>query len=102
MMENRLLNPNIKRITNNAKVTDHHAILPTVQLEKQDITELLQSEQRILSLVGMRLLAATGEKHIYDETQITLSYEGYEFKSKSELSKEKPVPHKERKGELEL
>ena len=74
--------PNIERITNNAKVTDHHAILPTVQLEKQDISELPQSEQKILSLVGMRLLAATGEKHIYDETQITLSCEGYEFKSK--------------------
>ena len=76
------LDPNIERITNNAKVTDHHAILPTVQFEKQDIYELPQSEQKILSLVGMRLLAATGEKHIYDETQITLSCEGYEFKSK--------------------
>ena len=74
--------PDMKRITNNAKVTDHHAIIPTVQLEKQDISELPQSEQKVLSLVGMRLLAATGEKHIYDETQITLSCEGYEFKSK--------------------
>ena len=75
-------NPDMKRIINNAKVTDHHAIIPTVQLEKQDISELPQSEQKVLSLVGMRLLAATGEKHIYDETRITLSCEGYEFKSK--------------------
>ena len=74
--------PDMKRIINNAKVTDHHAIIPTVQLEKQDISELPQSEQKVLSLVGMRLLAATGEKHIYDETRITLSCEGYEFKSK--------------------
>lgn len=74
--------PDITRITNNAKVTDHHAIIPTVQLEKQDFSELPQSEQKILNLVSMRLLAATGEKHIYDETQITLSCEGYEFKSK--------------------
>lgn len=74
--------PNITRITNNAKVTDHHAIIPTVQLEKLDFSELPQSEQKILNLVSMRLLAATGEKHIYDETQITLSCEGYEFKSK--------------------
>ena len=74
--------PDITRITNNAKVTDHHAIIPTVQLERQDISELPQSEQKILNLVSMRLLAATGEKHIYDETQITLSCEGYEFKSK--------------------
>ena len=74
--------PDIGRITNNAKVTDHHAIIPTVQLEKQDLFELPQSEQKVLSLVGMRLLAATGEKHIYDETLIKLSCEGYEFKSK--------------------
>ncbi len=74
--------PDIKRITNNAKVTDHHAIIPTVQLEKQDISELPESEQKIIRLVAMRLLSSTGEKHIYDETSITFSCEGYEFKAK--------------------
>lgn len=74
--------PNIKRITNNAKVTDHHAIIPTVQLERQDISALPESEQKILRLVSMRLLSATGEKHIYDETSVTLSCEGYAFKAK--------------------
>lgn len=74
--------PDIKRITDNAKVTDHHAIIPTVQLEKQDISELPESEQKIIRLVAMRLLSSTGEKHIYDETSVTLSCEGYEFKTK--------------------
>lgn len=74
--------PDIRHITNNAKVTDHHAILPTVQLEKQDLAALPESELKILRLVTMRLLAATGEKHIYDETSVTLSCEGYEFKAK--------------------
>ena len=74
--------PDIKRITNNAKVTDHHAIIPTVQLEKQDISELPESEQKIIRLVAMRLLSSTGEKHIFDETSVTLSCEGYEFKTK--------------------
>ena len=74
--------PDIKRITNNAKVTDHHAIIPTVQLEKQDISDLPESEQKIIRLVAMRLLSSTGEKHIYDETSVTLSCEGYEFKTK--------------------
>lgn len=74
--------PDISRVTDNSKVTDHHAILPTVQLEKQDVSALPQSEQKILNLVGMRLLCATGEKHTYAETQITLSCEGYEFKTK--------------------
>ena len=74
--------PDIRRITNNAKVTDHHAIIPTVQLEKQDISALPESEQKILRLVAMRLLSATGEKHIYDETSVTLSCEGYMFSAK--------------------
>lgn len=74
--------PDISRVTDNSKVTDHHAILPTVQLEKQDVSALPQSEQKILNLVGMRLLCATGEKHTYAETQISLSCEGYAFKTK--------------------
>ena len=74
--------PDIGRITNNAKVTDHHAIIPTVQLENQDLTELPESEQKIIRLIAMRLLSATGEKHIYDETSVTLTCEGYEFKAK--------------------
>ena len=74
--------PDIGRITNNAKVTDHHAIIPTVQLEKQDLGELPESEQKIIRLVAMRLLSATGEKHIYDETSGMLTCEGYEFRAK--------------------
>lgn len=82
LFEGIIHEPDIGRITNNAKVTDHHAIIPTVQLENQDLTELPESEQKIIRLVTMRLLSATGEKHIYDETSGTLTCEGYEFKAK--------------------
>ena len=74
--------PNIDRISNNAKVTDHHAILPTVQVETLDIAELPESEQKILRLVATRLICATGEKHIYDETTMTVSCEGSLFTAK--------------------
>ena len=74
--------PNIDRISNNAKVTDHHAILPTVQVETLDIAELPESEQKILRLVATRLICATGEKHIYDETTLTISCEGSLFTAK--------------------
>ena len=75
MLEGITHEPDIGRITNNAKVTDHHAIIPTVQLEKQDLAELPESEQKIIRLIAMRLLSATGEKHIYDETSVTLTCE---------------------------
>ena len=74
--------PDIDRMSNNAKVTDHHAILPTVQVEKLDIAELPESEQKILRLVATRLICATGEKHIYDETTMTVSCEGSLFTAK--------------------
>lgn len=82
LFEGIIHEPDIGRITNNAKVTDHHAIIPTVQLEKQDLGELPESEQKIIRLVAMRLLSATGEKHIYDETSVTLTCEAFEFKAK--------------------
>ena len=74
--------PDIDRISNNAKVTDHHAILPTVQVETPDIAELPESAQKILRLVATRLICATGEKHIYDETTLTVSCEGSLFTAK--------------------
>ena len=74
--------PDIDRISNNAKVTDHHAILPTVQVETLDIAELPESEQKILRLVATRLICATREKHIYDETTMTVSCEGSLFMAK--------------------
>lgn len=74
--------PNIQRITDNSKVTDHHAIIPTVQLESQDISGLPKTERQILELVSMRLLCAAGEKHVYNETKVTLTCEGYNFEAK--------------------
>ena len=83
------VNPNIQRITDNAKVTDHHAIIPTVQLEKADISALPATERQILELVSMRLLCAVGDKHIYDEIKVTITCEGYDFTSggKTEVQK---------------
>ena len=53
LFEGIIHEPDIGRITNNAKVTDHHAIIPTVQLENQDLTELPESEQKIIRLVAL-------------------------------------------------
>ena len=83
------VSPNIQRITDNSKVTDHHAIIPTVQLEKADISALPTTERQILELVSMRLLCAVGDKHIYDEIKVIISCEGYDFTAggKTEVQK---------------
>lgn len=77
--ENKMFNPDIKRVLNSKKVTDHHAIIPTMEIAKADLAALPETERKILSLVGNRLLCATGEKHLYETVKAELSCGGYTF-----------------------
>ena len=77
--ENRMFNPDIKRVLNSKKVTDHHAIIPTMEIAKTDLAALPETERKILSLVANRLLCATGEKYLYETVKAELSCGGYTF-----------------------
>ena len=77
--ENRMFNPDIKRVLNSKKVTDHHAIIPTMEIAKADLAALPETERKILSLVANRLLCATGDKHLYETVKAELSCGGYTF-----------------------
>ena len=77
--ENVMFNPDIKRVLNSKKVTDHHAIIPTMEIAKADLAALPETERKILSLVANRLLCATGEKHLYETVKAELSCGGYTF-----------------------
>ena len=61
--------PDIKRIINNAKVTDHHAIIPTKEIKTYDLDKLSSFEKNILFLIGIRLVEATSTKHCYEATK---------------------------------
>ena len=74
-----MFNPDIKRVLNSKKVTDHHAIIPTMEIAKADLAALPETERKILSLVANRLLCATGEKHLYETVKADLSCGGYTF-----------------------
>lgn len=78
--QNVMFNPDIKRILNSKKVTDHHAIIPTMEIIKQDLKAIPESEMKILSLCANRLLCATGEKHIYNSTKAELACNNTVFK----------------------
>ena len=75
-----MFNPDIKRILNSKKVTDHHAIIPTMEIIKQDLKAIPESEMKILSLCANRLLCATGEKHIYNSTKAVITCNNTVFK----------------------
>ena len=74
-----MFNPDIKRVLNSKKVTDHHAIIPTVEIALTDLVSLPETERKILSLVANRLLCATGEKHLYETVKAELSCGGHVF-----------------------
>ncbi len=51
--------PELGKVLNSKKVSDHHAIIPTMELAKTDLAALPESERNILTLAGARLLMAT-------------------------------------------
>jgi len=72
----------ISQVINSAKVTDHHAIIPTQMIGNISIDSLPGTERNILLMVCTRLLAAIAPKHTYAETVITAECSGEMFKAK--------------------
>ena len=72
----------ISRLLDSKKVSDHHAIIPTMELEKADLAALPESERNILVLAGARLLMACAEPHIFEAVTAVLSCAGQEFTAK--------------------
>ena len=72
-------NPDVKRCINNAKVSDHHAIIPTKEILNANIAALPSGERNILALIATRLLLATSEPYLYQSIKITVCSERHEF-----------------------
>lgn len=73
------IEPDIKRIINNKKVSDHHALLPTAQIAEKDLNSLPESERNILYLVSAKLICAVAEPHKYEAVKAVLTCENSEF-----------------------
>ena len=71
-----------KQVCNNKKVTDHHAIVPTVSAGKTDLMSLPLGEREVLKLAAKGLLRAISEAHRYAETVITVECAGHSFTGK--------------------
>ena len=71
--------PVVKRLINDAGVTDHTALLPTANAASVDLDALPSGERSILQMVMLRLLSATSIPHVYEETKVTVSCAGEDF-----------------------
>ncbi len=74
-----------KYIVNDAKVTDHHAIIPTEQYV--DLNKLTRDERHIYDLVVRRFLAVLSAPFEYDEMQVTVTIGKHKFYTKGQSVK---------------
>ncbi len=71
--------PMIRRVFDDAKVTDHHAIIPTDK--KADLDKLPPDAKALYDLVARRLLAAFYPDYVYDAVRVKTRAEGEAFES---------------------
>lgn len=70
---------NVKRCINNAKVTGHHAILPTANIKTADLPALPDEQKNVLLLISARLILATAEPHKYEDVKFKISCENTDY-----------------------
>ena len=69
-------------VIDNSKVTDHHAILPTMQGAKCNKEKLSEIKQKILSLIIWKLVQAVQPLFIYEDVLVTVCCQGRNFTAK--------------------
>lgn len=80
------LGHDIKRVINNAKVSDHHAILPTKEAVEKGIADLPADKKNLMMLICQQLVQATGEEYLYEQTDITVKCQEHDFKARGKIS----------------
>ena len=71
-----------EQVINNAKVSDHHAIIPTKTMTVTPWLGLPAQEKALLELICIRLICAVSDPYEYAETVVTVECEGHTFTGK--------------------
>ena len=74
--------PDVLALVNDKEVSDHHALIPTLELEKADVPALPVGERNILLLVCCKLLCAAAEPFVYESVTATFDCGGHTFTAK--------------------
>ena len=72
-------NPSTEQVINNKKVSDHHAIIPTKELEKTDLGTLTNGEKSLLLLIICRLLCAVYYPYTFESVTTEFECHGHKF-----------------------
>ena len=79
LQDERPVSIDFKRVMNSKKVSDHHAIIPTVQIENMHNVQLSDGEIKVLSLIAVRVCMATAERYQYRSVKAELECAGNIF-----------------------
>ena len=74
--------PLVEAMVSDKDVSDHHAIIPTLEIEKADIPALPLGERELLLLVCCRLLCASAEPYVCEAVTATFDCGGHTFTAK--------------------
>ena len=74
--------PDVAALVNDKAVSDHHALIPTLELEKADVPALPVGERNILLLVCCKLLCAASDPFVYEAVTATFDCGGHTFTTK--------------------
>ena len=75
----------IKTVFNSKKVTDHHAIIPTVSSLSEDLSSIPESEAKVYRLISNKLHASVGYPLIENTTKIVAEFDGFKFTSSGKV-----------------
>ena len=89
--------PDIPRILNSKKVSDHHAIIPTAEAIKTAPAALPESERNILFLIAAKLLMAVAQPFEYETVTASFSCGGMTFAAKGKTVKKEGYKELERR-----
>ncbi|HFO2263903.1 TPA: DNA topoisomerase 3 [Streptococcus pneumoniae] len=78
----------IKTVFNSKKVTDHHAIIPTVSSLSEDLSGIPESEAKVYRLISDKFHASVGYPLVESTTKIVASFDGFEFTSSGKVIKD--------------
>lgn len=74
--------PLVEAMISDKDVSDHHAIIPTMEIEKADIKALPLGERNLFLLVCCKLLCASAEPYVYEAVTATFDCGGQSFTAK--------------------
>ena len=78
----------IKVVFDSKKVTDHHAIIPTVSSLSEGLSGIPESEAKVYRLISNKLHASVGYPLIENTTKIIASFDSFEFTSSGKVIKD--------------